>query len=431
MASNEYQRPQASILRQRLAEPVRWLNIVAGPRQVGKSTLVQSVLGEFPAASCRYVSADPGDGAAISPLLAPDESALAQTMADQPGDRVDAAWLVGQWQAARALTGRSSQPCVLAIDEVQKIPRWSEVVKGLWDQDRARNLNLHVILLGSSPLLMQKGLTESLMGRYELVRLGHWPYPEMHTAFGLSLDEYIYFGGYPGPIKAGLHRDEARWREFVKASLINPSIQKDVLALTRVDRTELLKQLFWLGCEYSGQILALKGMAENLHEKNEDEEAHTGTVAKYLGLLDQAGLVANLQKYSGSKLKQRTSSPKLLAQNNALMAVASGYDFAAAKADRSYWGRMVENAVGAHLYNSGDPAMLTYWRKGNLEVDFVLSQGKRITAIEVKSGRQRATPGLHKFVASHSGCKRLLVGEGGVSLVEFFSEPAEHWLSPP
>ena len=202
------------------------------------------------------------------------------------------------------LANRAEAPYVLAIDEVQKVPRWSETVKGLWDADRAAGLEMHVVLLGSSPLLVQHGLGESLMGRFELIRMGHWSYAEMHVAFGLGLDEYIYFGGYPEPVASGLFRDEARWRGYVAGSLIEPSIDQDILAMERVDRPALLKQLFWLGCGYSGQILALDNMAQNLREKNEGIEAHTGTLAKYLDLLGKAGLVAGLQKYSGSMLRR-------------------------------------------------------------------------------------------------------------------------------
>lgn len=427
---NGYQRQQAATLLERLSEPVRWIHIVAGPRRVGKTTLVRYVLNELPPQRTLYVSAEQTEGMESPPSLVSPTDAIARTAYRATGSKADAAWLIRQWQEARLLAGRSDVPFILAIDEVQKIPRWSETVKGLWDADRGAGLQMHVILLGSSPLLVQDGLTESLMGRFEPIRMGHWSFAEMHAAFGLSLDEYIYFGGYPEPVGSGLYRNEARWRRFVTESLIEPSIEKDVRDLNRIERPPLLKQLFWLGCNYSGQILALDNMAQNLREKNEGEEAHTNTVAKYLDLLGKAGLVAGLQKYSGSKLRQRTSSPKLQALNNALMAVASGYDFAAAKADRSFWGRMVESAVGAHLHNSGDPSMLAYWRKGKLEVDFVLARGRRITAIEVKSGGAgRGMPGLNAFSAHYPDCRRLVVGEDGIPLVEFLSKPAEHWLS--
>ncbi len=419
----KFQRPQVATLRQRLSEPVRWINIVAGPRRVGKTTLVRAALEDFRDVHS-YVSADQTEDEMIL------RGTLAQTTAINAGAPRDAAWLVRQWQDARLQAQRTNCRFILAIDEVQKIPRWSETVKGLWDEDRAAGLELHIVLLGSSPLLVQAGLSESLMGRFELIRAGHWSYPEMNAAFDLSLDEYIYFGGYPGPADTGLLRDEARWRSHVTTSLIEPSIDKDILALNRVDRPALLKQLFWLGCDYSAQILALENMAQNLREKGEDMEAHTGTVAKYLDFLGKAGLLVGLQKYSGSKLRQRTSSPKLLALNNALMAVATGYDFAAARANRSLWGRMVESAVGAHLVSTADPGMVTYWRQGKREVDFVLSRGRRITAIEVKSGSALGRmPGLDAFVSTYADSRRIVVGDGGdASLVEFLSYPAEHWL---
>jgi predicted AAA+ superfamily ATPase len=424
-----FQRPQALTLKERLTEPVRWINIVVGPRRVGKTTLVRAVLDELPSNRRWYVSADQGE---LQPFAASSFALSNTSTLTAPGAKADTAWLARQWQEARLRASRAEHPFVFAVDEVQKIPRWSETVKGLWDADRNAGLEMHVILLGSSPLLVQDGLNESLMGRFEVIRTGHWSYPEMHTAFGLELSEYIYFGGYPEPAATGLFRDEARWRSHVVSSLIEPSINQDVLALNRVDRPALLKQLFWLGCDYSAQILALDNMAQNLREKNEGNEAHTGTIAKYLDLLGKAGLVTGLQKYSGSSLRQRTSSPKLLALNNALMAVATGYDFAAAKADRSLWGRMVESAVGSHLYSTSDPGVLSYWRKGKLEVDFVLARGRLVTAIEVKSGGSvRRMPGLDAFVDAYPNSKRILVGEGGISLVEFLSTPAEHWLSPP
>jgi predicted AAA+ superfamily ATPase len=422
-------RPQALTLRERLTEPVHWINIIVGPRRVGKTTLVQTILHELPENRRWYISADQGGygQSAVQSTPTGETSAPAET-----GERADAAWLTRMWQEARLLASRAKGTFVFAIDEVQKIPRWSETVKGLWDADRQAGLAMHVVLLGSSPLLVHDGLNESLMGRFELIRADHWSYPEMHEAFSFSLDEYIYFGGYPEPAATGLIRNEARWRAHVVSSLIEPSINQDVLALNRVDRPALLKQLFWLGCDYSGQILAFDNMAINLREKNEGNEAHTGTIAKYLDLLGKAGLVTGLQKYSGSMLRQRTASPKLLALNNALMAVASGYDYSAAKADRSLWGRMVETAVGAHLLATSPPGTLTYWRKGKLEVDFVLSRGSLLTAIEVKSGGGgRRLPGLHAFAKAHPNCKSLLVGEEGIPLVEFLSVPADHWLIPP
>jgi uncharacterized protein len=412
----EFQRSQGDILHRRLTEPARFITIVAGPRQVGKTTLVRQVL--HGRADCQMLSADI-EGASSAPDLT---SSSFKTM-DAPGAPRDAAWLVRGWQQARAGARQAVAGFVLAIDEIQKVPRWSDTVKGLWDQDRADGLDLRVVLLGSSPLLVQQGLTESLAGRYELIRMGHWSYPEMHDAFGLTLDEYLYFGGYPG--SAALIRDEPRWRAYVRSSLIEPSIHKDILLMTRVDKPALLKQLFGNGCEHSGQILSYNKMLGQLQDAG-----NTVTLAHYLDLLAAAGLIVGLHKYAGQQHRRRASSPKLNVLNTALMSVASGYSLAEARADRSFWGRLVESAVGAHLFNTGVPDCgVYYWRESPREVDFLLERGPRRTGIEFNGGRVPGrVPGLDAFCDAFGACRRLLVGEGGVSLAELFSYPAEHWL---
>lgn len=412
----EFQRYQGDILRQRLQEAARFITIVAGPRQVGKTTLVRQVLRGR--TDSRMLSADIEGASPASTAFAD-----AGTTMDAPGAPRDGAWLVRGWQDARAGARQANGGFVLAIDEIQKVPRWSDIVKGLWDQDRADGLDLRVVLLGSSPLLVQQGLTESLAGRYELIRLSHWSYPEMHDAFGLTLDEYLYFGGYPG--SAALIRDEARWRAYVRASLIEPSIHKDILLMTRVDKPALLKHLFANGCEHSGQILSYNKMLGQLQDAG-----NTVTLAHYLDLLAAAGLLVGLQKYAGQQHRRRASSPKLNVLNTALMSVGSGYSFAEARADRSFWGRLVESAVGAHLYNTGVPeCALYYWRESPHEIDFLIQRGPRRTAIEVKSGRvPGSVPGLDAFCNAFGTCRRLLVGEGGVSLPELFSYPADQWL---
>ncbi|MDQ6966984.1 MAG: DUF4143 domain-containing protein, partial [Mariprofundaceae bacterium] len=305
-----------------------------------------------------------------------------------------------------------------------KIPQWSEAVKGLWDSDRAEGLNLHVVLLGSSPLLMQEGMSESLAGRYELIRITHWSFMEMHEAFDFDLNDYLYFGGYPGA--ADFIRDEQRWRNYVNGSLIEPSIEKDIFEMTRVDKPALLKQLFHLGCAYSGQILALDKMLGQLQGAG-----NTTTLARYLEMLGNAGLIVGLQKYyTGQQLRRRASPPKFNVLNNALMTAGSGYTSAEAKADRTYWGRVVESAVGQHLYNSGHPdCRLHYWRESSHEVDFVIERGKKVTVIEVKSGHASGhVKGFDRFEEKFGSCRKLLVSENGIQLVEFLSYPAEHWL---
>lgn len=416
-----FERKQSNILRQRFRESPTFMIVIAGPRQVGKTTLVRQALADQPA---KYVAADQPLPDATDPLASPfAETALATQII--PGAQPTAEWLAQQWMQARARAKMlpREERFVLAIDEIQKIPRWSEVVKGLWDADRAEDLDMHVVLLGSSPWLMQKGLTESLAGRYELIHMNHWSYPEMQDAFDFSLDEYLYFGGYPG--SARLIREERRWREYVRGALIHPNIEKDILQMTRVDKPALLKNLFELGCAYSGQIVSYTKLLGQLQDAG-----NTVTLAHYLDLLSRAGLLAGLSKYAGQKHRQRASSPKLNALNTALIAAVTGYNFAEARADRSYWGRLVESAVGAHLYNTAsDNCRVYYWRESPNEVDFVLTDGRRLAAIEVKSGATFAAPkGLGAFAEKFKQARQIVVGEGGIPLAELMSRPAEDWL---
>lgn len=418
MPTNPYQRKEVRTLLDWLSEPPRFLIFVAGPRQVGKTTLVHDALSQYGRSDYHFVPVDQPDAPRIPGFTSAEEVAY-----DQDASPRDAAWLVRQWQRARTAARESTDGHILVLDEIQKIPRWSEAVKGLWDADRAEGLKLHVILLGSSPLLMQKGMSESLTGRYELIRVTHWSFLEMHEAFDFDLDDYIYFGGYPG--SAVYIRDEPRWRNYVNGSLIEPSIEKDILMMTRVDKPALLKQLFHLGCSYSGQILSYDKMLGQLQDAG-----NTTTLARYLEMLGNAGLICGLQKYAGQQHRRRASSPKFNVLNNALMSAGSGYTKAEAKADRSYWGRLVESAVGAHLYNTGHPdCRLHYWRESSREVDFVIERGRKLTAIEVKSGPSSGhAGGLDVFEENFGKCRKLLVGDGGIPLVEFLSYPAKHWL---
>jgi predicted AAA+ superfamily ATPase len=418
MPAQSYQRQEVRTLLDRLSEPPRFLIFVAGPRQVGKTTLVRNALSQFNPSDYHFVPVDQPD---IS--RAPGFSSAEDITYDRDARPRDAAWLVEQWQRARTAARESTDGHILVLDEIQKISRWSDAVKGLWDADRAEGLKLHVILLGSSPLLMQKGMSESLTGRYELMRVTHWSFLEMHEAFDFDLEDYIYFGGYPG--SAAYIRNEPRWRNYVNGSLIEPSIEKDILMMTRVDKPALLKQLFHLGCNYSGQILSYDKMLGQLQDAG-----NTTTLARYLEMLGNAGLIYGLQKYAGQQHRRRASSPKFNVLNNALMSAGSGYTKAEAKADRSYWGRLVESAVGAHLYNTGHPdCNLYYWRESSREVDFIIGRGKKLAAIEVKSGPSTGhASGLDIFEENFGKCRKLLVGEGGIPLVEFLSYPAEHWL---
>lgn len=394
-----YQRSQAAILKQRLGEPRRFIQVVAGPRQVGKTTIVHQVIEEI-GMPVHYASAD-------EPTLRGRE------------------WIAAQWDAARLQAGENG--AVLVLDEVQKIPDWSETVKRLWDEDTRKRMGLHVVLLGSAPLLIQHGLTESLAGRFEVIHVPHWSFTEMEEAFGWTVDQYIYYGAYPGA--APLIEDPKRWRSYIVDSLIETTISRDILLLRRVDKPALLRQLFELGCRYSGQILSYTKMLGQLQDAG-----NTTTLAHYLELLTGAGMLTGLQKYAGSAARIRGSSPKLQVYNTALITAQARLGFTEARLDGKLWGRLTESAVGAHLANgaaTGD-FELYYWRDRNREVDFVIRHGRQITAIEVKSASLRgARSGLQAFVQAFGEVRLLMVGEGGIPVEEFLRKPSEHWVSPP
>ncbi len=424
-----YQRPQEELLKSRLSESVHFINLLAGPRQVGKTTIIRDLISQI-LTQGYYVSVDE------EPAKANDIYSLEIIPSTvTPPQKKDAAWLQFQWQEARNRTAqwlklrqnidknKQIASFIFAIDEVQKIEEWSDIVKGLWDADRANGVPMHVVLLGSAPLLMQKGLSESLAGRYEVIAISHWGFTEMQQAFGFSLEQYIYFGGYPG--SAWLIKDETRWRRYVRESLIQPNIEKDILQMVRIKNPMLLKQLFELGCHYSGQELSLTKMIDAMNEAK-----HTETLSDYLHLLAEAKLLTGLHKYAAQEVRKRNSAPKLHVFNTALMSAIQDYSFAEAQADRSYWGRLVESCVGAHLLNTSDEdTKLYYWREGNQEVDFILAKGRKLAAIEVKSSPNPVlSKGLDVFGQKYSLARKILVGNGGVALAEFLSQPAEYWL---
>jgi hypothetical protein len=393
-------RPHGATLVRRLSEPRRFIQVVAGPRQVGKTTLVRQT-AEDSGLQVRYASADE------PALRGPD-------------------WIEQQWDAAR-LTARDAgkKGALLVLDEIQKIQGWSETVKRLWDADTASRLALKVVVLGSAPLLIERGLTESLAGRFEVIHLPHWSYSEMKKAFGWDLDTFIFYGGYPGA--APLIDDPERWARYIKDSLIETTISRDVLLLTRVDKPALLRRMFELGCAYSGQVLSYQKMLGQLQDAG-----NTVTLAHYLDLLSGAGMVTGLQKYAGGAVRARGSSPKLQVLNIALLTAQTPLSFAEARANPAYWGRLVESAVGAHLANAaaGGACELYYWRERNREVDFVVRAGRTLTAIEVKSGRSRdALAGMDAFATQFKPKRKLLVGGDGIPVEEFLARPVEHWVA--
>lgn len=384
-----YERSYLKQVKSRIEEPRKFIQVILGPRQVGKTTMVNQLLSQL---SVSYVSES--------------ADAIAAT---------NSAWLMQVWETARLrMKASGASEYLLVIDEIQKIDNWSEVVKQQWDKDTRGNVNIKVILLGSSSLLIQKGLTESLAGRFETFYLGHWSFAEMTTAFGWSIEQYIYFGGYPG--SAVLIEDEERWKSYIKDSLIETSISKDILMLTRVDKPALLKRLFEIGCLYSGQILSYTKITGQLHDAG-----NTTTLANYLKLLSDCGLLGGLEKYAGSVIRQRSSSPKFQVYNNALLTSQDDETYSTAIVNPKLWGRLVESSVGAHLLNHAisERYNLRYWREGNNEVDFILEKGDKVIGLEVKSGASADNEGMGIFNEKFHPDKMLLVGTGGIPYEDF------------
>jgi len=389
---------QSSVLqdiKRRVSEPRKFIQVLVGPRQVGKTTVVKQVLQQI-SMKYHYVSADDLFTA-------------------------DSAWIRREWSNARLQLQQSDKELLLVIDEVQKAPNWSEVVKKEWDADSFSDVNIKVILLGSSRLLIQKGLTESLAGRFELIQMTHWSFDEMRDAFGWSLDQYIFFGGYPG--SASLLENEERWRDYICQSLVETSISKDILMLTRVDKPILLKRLFEIGCRYSAQILSLTKIQGELQESG-----NLTTLANYLTLLEEAGLLTGLDKYAADIIRKRSSKPKFQVHNNALLSAGQNASFEMLRSNHKAWGNIAESAVGAHLINSGIKYKFNvyYWNNGSYEVDYVIEKGGKIIAVEVKSGKDSTNKGLNLFDQEFHPHGLFIVGTDGIPFENFLvMNPAE------
>lgn len=372
-------------------EPRKTIQVVAGPRQVGKTTMVKQVLKEISFPSM-FFNAD-----GIGPQ--------------------NATWIGDCWAEARAQMDFNNAPeFVLVFDEIHKIGNWSEQVKREWDADTFNDVNLKVVLLGSSRLLLKKGLTESLAGRFELLPMGHWSFQEMHDAFGWDINQYVYFGGYPG--SAAYLPNENRWRRYMRESIVAPAIEKDVLQTTYIYKPALMHQLFRLGCAYSAELLSYNKMLGQLQDAG-----NATTLVNYLGVLGESKLLIGLQKYAVDKSRKYRSIPKLQVFNNALLTVMTdGMTYEKAFTHPTLWGRWVESAVGCFLLDKADELeyQLYYWRENDEEVDFVIARGEHLVAIEVKSGRRQSNTGLSTFRNMYHPQYSLVVGGQSMSLEQFF-----------
>jgi len=383
------ERDQLQAFTNRILEPRKFIQVLMGPRQVGKTTMTAQMLKKI---KIPYIF----------------ESADAVSA-------INSAWIEQKWETARLkMRVQQAKEFILVIDEVQKIPNWSETVKSLWDRDTLNGTDIKLVLLGSSRLLLHKGLTESLAGRFETMYLGHWSFLEMEKAFNWTPDQYAWFGGYPGG--AELIGDEDRWKNYINNSLIETSVSKDILMLTRVDKPALLKRLFELGCQYSGQILSFTKIQGQLQDAG-----NTTTLSHYLSLLDTAGLLAGLEKYAANVIRKRSSSPRFQVHNNALLSAQKNENFEEIMQKPAEWGRIIESSVGAHLINHTitQNYSVYYWRERNDEVDFVLERRGKLIAVEVKSNDSQNNRGLEVFKNKFMPDKLYLVSNRGLSWQEF------------
>ena len=386
-------RQEYDVLRRRLGEPRKFIQVVLGPRQIGKTTVVRQVLHDINKPQL-YFSAD--------------DTAVAGS-----------AWLASCWTAARLeAQTHPDAGCVLVIDEIQKVPNWSETVKRQWDDDTWNERNIKVVLLGSSRALILQGLSESLMGRFEEIRMTHWTYAEMRDCFGLTVDEFIYFGGYPGAVE--MMQDEARWKVYVRNSMIDATVNRDIFEDVRIGKAALLRKTLELGAAYSGKILSLTKLLGEIQVAG-----NVMTIAGYLERLNQCGLLGTFQKFSVDDARRRASIPKFQVHNNALLTALSAGTFEQVRNDPVKWGHYVESAVGAYLISQAYRLQFEvfYWRDGNNEVDFVLRKDGKVVALEVKSNHERYTKGLDVFCQKFRPNVALIVGSGGLPLETFLETP--------
>ena len=386
-----YKRAEYQLIKKRIEEPRKFIQVVMGARQIGKSTVVKQVLKDLDA-PYQLFSAD-----------------------NVP--TTNSAWISDCWAAVRSLKeSKGWESMILVIDEIQKIPNWSEVVKKEWDDDTFHDRDIKVLLLGSSRVLLEKGLSESLAGRFEEIRMSHWSYPEMRDCFGFSLDQYLFYGGYPGA--ASLIDDDDRFSQYIQSAIIEATINKDILMDTPISKPALLRQTFELGAAYSGELLSLNKMLGSLQDAG-----NTVTLAGYINLLDESGLLCGLQKFSMDMARRRASIPKLQVYNNALKMVYSPLSFEQAIFDRKSWGRTFESGIGAYLISQAfvHRFEVFYWREKDAEVDFILRKKGSVVAIEVKSNAEKQTVGLDKFRKLFKPQAAFIVGDGGISAEDFLS----------
>jgi uncharacterized protein len=344
--------PFIHVIENNLASESSFLQVILGPRQVGKTTSILYYLEHIYKEAHLYVSAD-------------------KVM------NSDHTWIRECWQKARA------EGALLVVDEIQKIDQWAETIKSLWDEEKRRQQPIKCILLGSSSLDIQRGLSESLTGRFQLIQAHHWNAAESLAGYGISFEEFLKYGGYPGSYD--LRSQQEEWISYIRTSILSTVIEKDILLNNTVKSPALFKQAFDIIMSYPAQEISYTKLLGQIQEKG-----NTDLVKHYLRLYEGAYLLRALEKYSGKALKTRTSSPKILPLCPSMYFLELQEDYGPTER-----GHVFELIVGAQLNRTSLP--LYYWREGQDEVDYVLVKGKTIWAIEVKSGRRKSSKGLEAF----------------------------------
>jgi predicted AAA+ superfamily ATPase len=400
-STKPYTRALQTTLQKRLKEPRKFIQVIVGPRQVGKTTLATQLFDSVKGIKAFHSADD---------------------VSEPTG-----AWIDQVWQSLRVHQKLAdAKEALLVVDEIQKIKDWSATVKKNWDRDTREKRDIKLLLLGSSRTLLMDGLSESLTGRYELSHLGHWSFPEMHKAFGFSAEEYMWFGGYPGA--ATFRGDEPRFKSYIRDSIVEPTMTRDILLTTRIDKPALLRQLYTVASAYSTQIVSYNKMLGQLQDAG-----NTTTLARYLQLLGQAGLLSGLEKASNRAIESKGSIPKLQIQNTALLSAASTRSFEEALVDPALWGTVFESSVGAYLVEqaSKNPnAALYYWREGRHEVDYVLTYGEERIGIEVKRGDESIPEATRTaFLNTFPDARLLLVGRHGIPYETFMNARLEDWVA--
>lgn len=339
------------------------LQVIIGPRQVGKTTTILKYLEENHIEQFHFYSADEIFNASAN-------------------------WILGIWSKAR------NEKKMLVIDEIQKCENWAAVIKKLWDEDKKNNKKFPCILLGSSSLEIQKGLTESLTGRFQLHKAFHWNFEESKNGYKLPFKEYLKIGGYPGSYQ---FKDKSDWSKYVKQSIISTVIEKDILQYHTVKSPALFKQAFEIIMSYPAQEISYTKLLGQIQDRG-----NTELVKYYLSLYEGAFLVKVLEKYSGKKIIMKSSTPKILPLAPCLYYLEIQDEYKGEEL-----GRVFELIVGAQLVRTEED--LFYWREGDNEVDFVLKKGRKLYAIEVKSGRKKSIHGLQKFQTKFSEAKLIMI----------------------